>query len=491
MFMLGAISYSGVPIDIGDDIPYSCMFDPASNSYFKRAFGTPSSSTKFTISVWLKRSLFSANQRLFAKDSGSTFILELGRANVNALEVYAEETATKRASNDLYRDPNSWMQVCVAADSSHATAQDRLRFWVDGDEITSWHTNNTITQNYAWLAATLYTIGAYGTGASLQQFGGYMADFIFIDGVYLGPSNFGRTSADTGQWVNKSYDGSYGYGLQGSRQEFNDPAFATYGLGKDTSGNNNHWTPVNITSANQYTDTPTNNFAVWDKLNLATTATLSAGNTKASASAVAIGSMGMSGAMKSYWEITSTGGTTTVGMYNTSATATTTVASGKTYGLRFNAAAGTLDYINITDAGSWTSLATGLSTFPYFQYASTGAGAVATLNSGSRPFAGTITTGYATLSSANLPASGVVEVSGSFTGNANADGPFVYCNGWPTTLSIDGNAVTFGTHADRVANGFKLRTASSPYNQSGTRNWTATIVSNQNNLFKYANAKGN
>ena len=41
------------------------------------------------------------------------------------------------------------------------------------------------------------------------------------------------------------------------------------------------------------------------------------------------------------------------------------------------------------------------------------------------------------------------------------------------------SAVTFGTHADKLAGGFKLRTASSPYNDSATNNWTATYSTPQ------------
>jgi hypothetical protein len=82
-------------------------------------------------------------------------------------------------------------------------------------------------------------------------------------------------------------------------------------------------------------------------------------------------------------------------------------------------------------------------------------------------------TTFKTLCTANLT-SVAVTTSGTFTGNANADGPFVWTNGNPATLTINGNAVTFGTHADKAAGGFKLRSSSASYNTSGSNTWTAT-----------------
>ena len=67
----------------------------------------------------------------------------------------------------------------------------------------------------------------------------------------------------------------------------------------------------------------------------------------------------------------------------------------------------------------------------------------------------------------------------------------VWMNGVPKTLTINGNSVTFGTHADKLATGFKLRTSSASYNAAGTNTWTATIDSNLQNIFKYNNSEAN
>ena len=116
-----------------------------------------------------------------------------------------------------------------------------------------------------------------------------------------------------------------------------------------------------------------------------------------------------------------------------------------------------------------------------------GTTAAMSTNFGQRPFSYTPPTGFNALNTQNLSA-GTITTSGSFTGNASADGPFVYLNGVPTAMTINGNAVTFGTHADKTANGFKVRSSSSSYNASGSNTYS---ISTTGAKFKYANAQGN
>jgi hypothetical protein len=114
----------------------------------------------------------------------------------------------------------------------------------------------------------------------------------------------------------------------------------------------------------------------------------------------------------------------------------------------------------------------------------------ADINFGQRAFSYTPPSGFKALSTANITST-AVSTSGSFTGNAAADGPFVWTNGNPATLTINGNAVTFGTHADKTAGGFKLRTSSASYNASGSNSWTATAGKRFVQLQKPNNAQVN
>ena len=99
-----------------------------------------------------------------------------------------------------------------------------------------------------------------GAGFSTQNFSGYMAEFYFVDGQSLAPTDFGEFDEDTGIWKPKAYTGSYG--TNGFYLDFENSA----SLGADGSGNGNNFTLNNITSADQATDTPTNNFATLNPL---------------------------------------------------------------------------------------------------------------------------------------------------------------------------------------------------------------------------------
>jgi hypothetical protein len=110
-----------------------------------------------------------------------------------------------------------------------------------------------------------------------------------------------------------------------------------------------------------------------------------------------------------------------------------------------------------------------------------------TVNFGQQPFTYTAPSGFLPLNTFNI-AAGTVTTSGTFTGNLSTDGPMVYLNGTPTAMTINGNAVTFGTHADKLANGFKVRSSSASYNASGSNTYVATTVAE---VLKYENAQPN
>jgi hypothetical protein len=93
-----------------------------------------------------------------------------------------------------------------------------------------------------------------------NYFGGYLTEVNLIDGQALAPSDFGEFDEDSGIWKPIAYEGTYG--TNGFYLEFKDSS----ALGDDTSGNGNDFTVNNLTSIDQTTDTPTNNFATFNSL---------------------------------------------------------------------------------------------------------------------------------------------------------------------------------------------------------------------------------
>jgi hypothetical protein len=477
----------------GYQITNSLRFRASNSAHLTRTPASGGSQTTYTFSYWMKRGALGAQQTHFsvATNSQNYFVLGFGFINNNdQLDfLYAESnviTARKQTSR-VFRDPSAWYHVVAVLDTTNATAADRLRIYINGVRETSFSASTDPTQNtnqHGWNTAVANYIGVAKPTYALYH-DGYLANVYFIDGQALTPSSFGQTDATTGVWLPKTYSGTYG--TNGFFLEFKDAASTTT-IGNDTSGNSNNFTTsgISVTSGvtfDQMTDTPTNNYCVLNPL-APSAANISWANLRSGTTAVR-GSVNALLA-NSYWEVTAGGSAVTAGTISDAAvTNTTTVTANKVFGFRLTSA-GTLDYINITDAGAWTNITSGLSgqQFPY------GITAAADWNFGQRAFVGTVPSSYYALSTAS-PISAAVTLSGSFTGNAAADGPFVWTNGNPATLTINGNGVTFGTDADKTAGGFKLRTSSAGYNASGSNSWTATAGKRFVQLQKPNNAQVN
>jgi len=140
-------------------------------------------------------------------------------------------------------------------------------------------------------------------------------------------------------------------------------------------------------------------------------------------------------------------------------------------GVAFDADAGTLDYylngqhqgeafnsINVSDY-SW---------MPAISTQATSASSQVCVNFGQRPFTHSPPSGYKPVTTKNAEFPPPVTTSGSYTGNGNADGPFIALNGKPTKITIGGNTPTDGTHIRICSNGFKVITTSSDYNTNTT-----------------------
>lgn len=515
--MFPAISGGQSTADIGDPIPYSCMLDSSLSQYFSRTFGTSTAANTSTTSVWAKKceTVGATGKMLFQAGGVATnngIWHQGGTSDIVAISNSVGSNLCQ--STTVVRDPTGWDHYCVVNNAGTWT------FYKNNVSIATGSGTCNINQ-----AATAHYIGS---GAGTSYFANmYLANFIFVDGQALTPSSFGRTSADTGQWVNKTYTGSFGN--NGFKLEFADPTFATYGMGKDTSGNNNHWTPQGgISSANQYTDTPTNNSCVLNPLDENGVVGVSAGNTKFTTSGanckinstIPVPSTGIW-----YWEVTATtvtnfavglaqspinksnnlgyvAGECAYNQYNGSIylngsaiqTGLTAPSNNDVFGLVLNSVAKTLQfYRNDTAYGTAVDISSLTSWVPAF--GTIIAGAAGTVNFGQRTFtydSRRVSSGAKALNTANLP-EGTAAAPATFTGNANADGTYIPMNGTPETLSINGNAVTWGTHADRTAGGVKLRTASASYNASGSNTISAStfLTPNRKSVQKYQTAKGN
>ncbi|NBS71002.1 hypothetical protein EBT31_19160, partial [bacterium] len=403
---------------------------------------------------WVKRSKIAANQYFFGCNANTnntdSLYFSFAEGSFNVLSYgYFWRTTTA-----VFRDPSAWYHVVVAVDTTQATANNRIRVYINGVEQTSFSTINNPGNNadMGISQASAHVIGDYAVSGGLY-FNGYLADIHFIDGQALDPTSFGEFSATTGVWMPKAYTGSYG--TNGFKLNFSDNSAATATtLGKDSSGNGNNWTPNNLSVTagagnDSLVDVPTNgsetdtgaggqvrgNYCTWNPLDLVST-TLANGNLQASGSTDVAGVSGTIGISsgKWYWEVTAGSTYDVIGIWSTTSRVTSypgdtsssygyfgstgnkiNSGAGSSYGATFTANdvigvaldldAGTLTFYKngVSQSTAFSSLAGGFRPAVRAGNAS-GASTATYLNAGARQFAYTAPSGFKALCTANLPA---------------------------------------------------------------------------------------
>jgi len=281
----------------------SLRFDDGSSAYLSRTPASAGNRKTWTWSGWVKRSNLGATHTLF--DSRPTGEFAFGFLSGDTF--YVASSSNFRITNQVFRDVSSWYHFVVVLDTTQATGSNRIKVYVNGNQITSFGTSADPSQNaeFGVNFTQLHSLGRYTSGG---YFDGYMAEVNLIDGQALDPTSFGETK--NGVWIAKEYTGSYG--TNGFRLQFNQTGTGTASsstIGADTSGNANHFSSSGIVASDcDMPDSPENNFSTLNPLQIGQSNwTLSEGNLKGVSSTSVSGGGGVLSTMgvssgKWYWE---------------------------------------------------------------------------------------------------------------------------------------------------------------------------------------------
>jgi hypothetical protein len=444
----------------GYEIQRSLRFNSADAARLNRTPASAGNRKTWTYSTWIKRSALSSPAYLFGNLDGSGlngFGLQFQTDNTLEIFDYSSSAFVWRlAATQVFRDPSAWYHFVLVFDTTQATSTNRVRFYVNGVEVTSFTTATYPTLNYDgyWNNTSVAAIGRTGAFNG-QYFNGYITETNFIDGQALTPTSFGAFDAQTGVWGPLRYAGSYG--TNGFYLNFSDNSNTTAAtLGRDYSGNSNNWTPNNFSVSagagnDSMVDVPTNwgtdtgvggsvrgNYctlnpliARWD-INTAaiTNGNLDAADTVADANNPFVFGTLLVNSSKFYWEMTVTAIGTSPSQYSVGVDSGksqlnsfpdvaaylgngqkfvggsvssygATYTTGDVIGVALDKDANTVTFYKNNASQGAISLATNV---PVVAWASIGAtSGSATFNFGQRPFAYTAPSGFKALNTQNLP----------------------------------------------------------------------------------------
>ena len=212
------------------------------STYLTRSLS--STSTSWTISLWVKRSLISSNQYIISWGSSGSTSNGIGFSGADLFQYFSEATSSNPASSAVYRDTNGWYHLVVKNNAGTIT------LYVNGEAITT--TGGT---SGSALSSSTFTIGRWTTGA--YSFNGSMSHVHLTDGTAYDATAFGQYDAN-GVWTIKTSP-SVTYGTEGFFI-LKDGNSVT-----DQSGEGNDFTVAGGTLTNTE-DSPSNVFATMNPL---------------------------------------------------------------------------------------------------------------------------------------------------------------------------------------------------------------------------------
>ena len=230
-------------ISTGYDVDNSVKLEPDNSEYFQRAAtGSDGSLTTWTFSLWLKRTKLS-HACIFYSQGGN------GRVRFESDDTFRMASfGTLDTDPIVYKDNSGWYHFFIKNGTSDGTGA----IYVNGVQQTL-STNTWGNQGY-FVNGSNIQIGASNNGT--YMFDGYIAEVNAFYDQTKDHTDFGEFK--NGIWIPKEYSGSFG-----NSRDFQLKFLQTgtsqnsSGIGADTSGNDNHFSVVNMGADHVVLDSPT------------------------------------------------------------------------------------------------------------------------------------------------------------------------------------------------------------------------------------------
>lgn len=189
----------------------SLKFDSGKTQHLKRTPSIAGNRKTWTMSWWQKRTSLGVRQFVFEAGNADTtdgrFMVRFSGTSESQLMATTGQ-ATNRLTSAIYRDFSGWAHYVIAVDTT-ASGNDKIKVYKDGTQIEigdfSSPSNPGDSEVTAVNMAAQHTIG-YSHVDSSHPLNSQISQFYLIDGLQLGPENFGFTDALTNTWKPKKYN---------------------------------------------------------------------------------------------------------------------------------------------------------------------------------------------------------------------------------------------------------------------------------------------
>ena len=160
------------------------------DSYLTRAVSSSGNQKTYTVSVWVKQSSYSTGSNTIfgsdVEDDGANY----GTLSIESdgllkfINMTSSSLVTNYQSNRKLLDTTSWYHIVLRVDTTQSTAGDRIRLYVNGEQITSWAystTPNQDTDTGVFKSGNATLVGARHGSSSQNFWNGNMAHMHIVE----------------------------------------------------------------------------------------------------------------------------------------------------------------------------------------------------------------------------------------------------------------------------------------------------------------------
>ena len=191
-----------IPFTDNGTIDKSCIFNAADSPKLTYSPSGSGDKQKFSFSCWYKPVNTGTRRVLYAVYHGNNTRYATIQVDDNdrlqcLSGAYTSGSSTSTVldfvSNRTLEDSTKFYNICVIIDTTQGTQADRVKIYIDGDQITSWTTSTYPSQNDSLYFGTEHTTLVSSFDGTQLYADGNVAEMIYANGQTYTPAKFGLT----------------------------------------------------------------------------------------------------------------------------------------------------------------------------------------------------------------------------------------------------------------------------------------------------------